>query len=350
MNKKKTKINIILILIVIFLIVTALMVRFEFNPISYLLGGMGDDTETKDVSVNYNGVYRYKESLNKSYKLLNGCTLSYYDYYIIVLNNNYYRYKSTCVGTFFLDEGDVSSLDFGQTLEKNIVIKFNGKEYLKNDYISSVVEGNYFKTDLESYGKLYADTYHILMRESQLPGKEYSFTNISLDAGNANFPIAFKVLDEELFELIVYGARNVVLYRYNVTNMYELPLFNGFGRNLAIVEPIVNKVRYAYTFKAINTDGVVYDLKNKFPITIDNVTLTYEDSIYIKYSATENVYILLVSKDRKFCEESNESKDVAYYVFHIKYDYVTKNFNNPKFIKKVYKNEGCKYVDELMGD
>ena len=59
---------------------------------------------------------------------------------------------------------------------------------------------------------------------------------------------------------------------------------------------------------------------------------------------------MLVSKDRKFCEESNESKDVAYYVFHIKYDYVTKNFNNPKFIKKVYKNEGCKYVDELMGD
>ena len=93
MNKKKTKINIILILIVIFLIVTALMVRFEFNPISYLLGGNDDDTEVNENAVNYNGIYLYKESLNKTYKLLNRCTLSYYDFYIVVLNNNYYIFN-----------------------------------------------------------------------------------------------------------------------------------------------------------------------------------------------------------------------------------------------------------------
>jgi hypothetical protein len=69
MDNKKIKINIIFVIIVILLIVTALMIRFEINPISYFVGGNDDEEETVEVAINYNGVYRYRESLKDSYKL-----------------------------------------------------------------------------------------------------------------------------------------------------------------------------------------------------------------------------------------------------------------------------------------
>ena len=348
MNKKKTKINIILIIVVIFLIVTALMIRFEFNPISYILGNNNDKPTNKEVVTNFNGVYRYKESLNKTYKLYHNCTLSYYDFYIVILNDNYYRYKSTCVGTFLLDEGKTKDLKFGENLEKSTVITFDGNEYLKTDYIDSVVEGNYLKNNLEDTGRIYADTYHVLLKEAQLKGKEFDILDVSLNFSNVNLVFKFKKLAPRSFDIKLFGADEKVIYSYNVKTMNDLPLFLGFGQNLSIIEPIVNDIRYAYTFKSITKAGLNYNLESKFPITIDGDLLTYSDNIYIKYSPSENVFVLLVSDSKKFCEKDSDSNEVAYYVFHIKYDYVEKNFTNPKFIRKVYKKEGCKYVDDLM--
>lgn len=349
MNKKKIKINIILIIIVIFLIVTALMIRFEFNPISYLLGNNEENTTNKDVVTNFNGVYRYKDSLNKSHKLFNGCTLSYYDYYIVVLNDNYYRYKSSCVGTFYLDEGKTKDLKFSETVEKNQLITFDSKEYLKTELVDTVVEGNYFRNHIKDDSRLYADTYHILMKEAQKAGEEFTILDMGLNTSNVNFPFNFRYFKEtKQFKVELRGFDEVILYSYIVDDLDDLPLFLGFGPNLSIIEPVKNDFRYAYTFKSINKDGLNYDLSKKFPIIVDGDTLTYADNIYIKYSLSENVFVMLVSDSKEFCEKNSDSNEVAYYVFHIKYDYVQKNFTNPKFIKKVYKNEGCKYVEDLM--
>ena len=140
----------------------------------------------------------------------------------------------------------------------------------------------------------------------------------------------------------------IILYSYIVEDLDYLPLFLGFGPNLSIIEPEKNDFRYAYTFRSITKEGQNYDLSRKFPITIDGDTLTYSDNIYIKYVPSENVFVMLVSDSKEFCEKKSDSNEVAYYVFHIKYDYVEKNFTNPKFIRKVYKKDGCKYVDDLM--
>lgn len=348
MNKKKAKINIIFIIMIILLVVTFLMIKFEFNPISYLLN-MGEEDKVTETSVsNYNGIYRYKESLNKSYKLYSNCTLSYYDYYIVILNENFYRYKSNCVGTFKIAEGKTRMLKFSETVEKNTVITLEGKEYLKTDYINSVVEGNYFKDTVDDNSRLYADTYHVLLKEAQLPGREFNLKDASLTFSNVNFPFTFKVMEDKSFDLKLFGSNDSIIYNYKVKNLDDLPLFLGFGQNLTVIEPIADAFKYSYTFKAYTRDGMSYDLKTKFPITIDGDTLYYTDNIYIKYSPSENVFVMLVGDKREFCENKSHSKDVAYYVFHIKYDYVKKNFNNPKFIKKVYKNEGCSFVKELM--
>lgn len=348
MDKKKLKINIILIVLVAFLVVIALMIRFEFNPISYLLGNEESSQTTETALINYNGIYRYKESLNKSYKLYRGCTLSYYDYYIVVVNNDYYRYKSSCVGTFFIDEGKTRNLKFSNTLEQNVIITLDGKEYLKTDYVNSLVEGNYFKKNIGDNNNLYADTYHILMKEVQLPGSEFDIGNLSLNFSNVIYTVSFDKLDDGRFQIKVLGFDDKVIYSYIANTLDELPLFWESGNNLTVIETTENNHRYAYKFKSFTINGLNYDLESKFPITVDGDELKYTDSIYIKYSPSDNAFIMLVGDNKKFCEKDSDSKDVAYYVFHIKYDYVLKNFNNPKFIKKVYKNEGCNYVESLM--
>lgn len=348
MNGKKIRSNIIFILIVVFLIITALMIRFEFNPISYIMGNNNNEIVSEDEYINYNGIYRYKETLQKSYKLFEGCTLNYYDFYIVVLNNNYYRYKVTCVGTFLLDSGETKSLKFSETLEKNIVIKYEKKDYFKTDLINTVVEGNYFKKNSKTNKTLYPNSYQVLMKEVQLPGKEFSILRAEIFTSKISYPFTFTYLENQQFQIEMLDTDKKVLYAYVVDDLDDLPLFLEFGPNLSIIEPVIVDGRYAFTFKAITDTGVTYDLNTKFPITVDGKVLTQNNNIYIKYSSAVKAFVMLVGDSDEFCEKNSSSTDVAYYVFHIKYDYEKKNFTNPEFIKKVYKNEGCKYVDDLM--
>ena len=72
-------------------------------------------------------------------------------------------------------------------------------------------------------------------------------------------------------------------YSYLANDLDGLPLFLGVGNNLSIIEPIMINNRYAFNFKSIANDSIVYDLSTKFPINVDGVSLTANNSIYIKY-------------------------------------------------------------------
>lgn len=346
MNREKVKSNIIFILIILFLVITALMIKFEFNPISQLLGKDDNEIVSNDGVVNYNGVYKYRETLDNVYKLFDGCTLNYYDFYFVVLNDNYYRYKSSCIGTFLLDSGKTSELKFSETVEKNKVIKFDKKQYVKTDLVNSVIEGNYFKTKKNKIDSINANNYHILMKQVQLPGKEFSIQGAEIVATNISYYFDFEYLDNNQIEVKI--SEDEFSYSYLAKDLNELPLFLGVGNNLSVIEPTMINNRYAFNFKSIANDSIVYDLSTKFPINVDGVSLTTNNSIYIKYSSSDNAFIMLIGAGEKICDKNNNSTDVSYYVFHIKYNHLLKTFDNPEFIKKVYKNEGCKYVDDLM--
>ena len=349
MNKKKSKINIIIIVIIALLIATFVLIRFEVNPFSYFTGGETSGGNSNNIiSSNYNGVYRYKESLDKTYKLYSTCTLSYYDYYIVILNNNYYRYKSSCNGTFFLDEGRTKSLNIDKTLEQNTVITFDGKKYLKTDLINTIKVNNYVYDFRKKTIAYQAENYKILLKDAYSNGNKFNIEKGSLNSNNASFAFSFNILDNNHYNLKLLNNNKQVVYTYNTDNLNNLPLFRGFGTSLSVIEPYESSTKYSYTLRRLTLDGFVYDLKSKFPITIDDDLLDYNDSIFIKFSPTENAFIMLIGNNKKFCEINSNSKEVAYYIFHIKYDYVKKDFANPKFIKKVYKNEGCKFVSELM--
>ncbi len=347
MGNKKVKINIIFIVIVILLIITALMIRFEINPISYFIGGDKDKDVIADSEVNYNGIYRYRESLKDVYRVFNGCTVSYFDYYIVILNDDYYRYKSSCIGTFLLDEGKVKNLKIEENLDKNKYIVFDGKQYDKNDLLTEVRAINAVKENEKKAYTVSLENYHFLFQQMQVPGNYFSIAKGVLRSGNASFRFNFSVLENNHFKITVMNNK-IPLYSYTVDDLSRLPLFRGMGETFSTIEPITNGDSYAYKFKVYNKTSLVYDLSTKFPITVDGVTLNYSDNIYIKFSTSLNAYVLLISKNEKLCEKKENSTDIAYYVFYIKYNYVNKSFDNPKFIDKVYQNEGCSYVKELM--
>jgi hypothetical protein len=350
MNKKKTKINVLLILIVIFLVVTVLLIRFEINPFSYFTGGNEDDEQQNNVvAVNHNGVYRYKETLDKTYKIYTGCTLSYYDYYIVIRNNEYYRYKSSCTGTYFLDKGRAKDLKIEKTLEGNYTIVFDEKTYLKTDLVSSIRASNYLLDNLNKNVYLQAENYHLMFLDAQPATNFFPIDRAFITSNNITFRVKFTVNEDNSYVLqLMERTQSKVLYTYHGEDLHMLPLFRGIGTSITVIEPYESDMKYSYSFRRLTPSGFTYDLQHKFPIVIDGDTLDYNDSIYIKYSPTDNAYIMLVGENKNFCVEGSNSKDIAYYVFHIKYDYVKKEFDNPKFIDKVYKNEGCKFVDDLM--
>ena len=78
--------------------------------------------------------------------------------------------------------------------------------------------------------------------------------------------------------------------------------------------------------------------------TVINYTLYVQDII-----CTVNNFIMLVGNDKQLCAVDDDSNDIAYYVFDINYNYATKKFEKPEFIKIVYKRDGCKHANEVMG-
>ena len=351
MNKRKNKIGFIIIFIIIsvvIILVVSSLTNKDFNPISLIVGDDKDVVTENDVFVNYNGIYRYRESLNNSYKLFNNCTVSYYDYYIVVLNADYYRYKSSCIGTFLLDQGNTKDLKISYLTEKNKKIIYDGIDYIKNDNILAIEAGNYYKNNLATNNMLVADNYKFLFKEVQKPESYFSINNATFVSSNASFNFKFSIEDDNSFVISLVDGNNK-LYSNNVKRIDDLPLLSGVGDKMTIIEPIENSSMYSYTFKVLSHDGFVYNLEDKFPITIDGDYLTVDNSsIYVKFSRKDNAFVMLVGDDKKFCTTDSDSKAVASYVFHIKYNYVEKNFDNPKFIKKIYKNEECKYVNDLM--
>lgn len=132
-----------------------------------------------------------------------------------------------------------------------------------------------------------------------------------------------------------------------------MPDLYAFGKNLVIIEKNMNadETRYAYRFKVLSIDGIVYNSDSMLPITIDNVSLTTDNSIYITFDYSTRNFKMLVGYDKNFCEEelTEENKDeIAYYEFTISYLYNQSTFTKPTFSKIGYKSEGCSYVNKIL--
>ena len=147
----------------------------------------------------------------------------------------------------------------------------------------------------------------------------------------------------------IFYSSETILYEVNTDDFSKLPELKAIGENMVIIEPEKDANAYRYKFKVLNSTGFTYDLSTKFPIKVDTVQLTTANSVFVKFNPTKNNFIMLVGNDKQLCAVDDDSNDIAYYVFDINYNYATKKFEKPEFIKIVYKRDGCKHANEVMG-
>ena len=74
MNRKKARLNFLIIFIVILLIISVLLMRFEVNPFSYFLE-KEEETKEETVVKSLNGVYINKETTTKAFSFFLGVQL-----------------------------------------------------------------------------------------------------------------------------------------------------------------------------------------------------------------------------------------------------------------------------------
>ena len=361
MEKKRILKSTIFVLV---LFVIAIIVYFGYyffsgheNPFLELFSGNKDEDVFID---NKNGFYVYTDVLDQVYNFYSGCHINSIDMEYIVINDTYKLYRTSCLGSFYLDSGKTEDLNIQYDEEKKLFyLEKDGNTYYKKYEVSSLVPGNlYSSTSSQTIDPLYLKE---ALRETERPGYYYHIKDAKID-GAINFIISVNY-EEDLEELdadeMLYtfelksnfaNTREKPAYRIDFpTTIDKLPDVYSYGKFLVVVDPEKVGNHYSYNFRVFDSTGFTYNLRRQFPITVNGYEITTNDNMYVAYISSNRTFKLLVTPNEFFCEPDSDSTDVAYYLFSISYNYLTKEFDPPKFEKIGYKNEGCQTVYSLMG-
>ena len=346
--KKHGLLKFIIIVVLIILVIGGLFLAFYFinggkSPID-IINNLSNDNGVND---NYNGIYVYKEDLNGAKYIYAGCSVSTIDYYVLVVNDDFYSFKSSCMGTYPIEEGKTEKLEIKENEEKtNFVLRYKDHDYVKNNSIDTIETNNMIADKLSDIN---LTNYELILRETEFEGNYY---DISARINNLSIVLmfTFNKLEDNTFDIQVKNGDTSV-YKYNIKNYDILPLFYTYGKTLAVIEPTKSSdnSKFAYKFKAMNNNGIVYDLDKMFPITVNGVTLTADNSVYVTYNSSQRYFTLLVGYDDKMCVENSQNTNITYYEFKIEYDYLHGSFSTPVFVKYGRENEGCNYINRFMG-
>lgn len=340
-NKRFSIFVILFIIVCVFLLLLYLYIESEGKLLSQVIQNI---TETNKVSDNYNGVYTNVDSLNGTKVLFGSCTLSHIDNYIVIINDDYYIYRSSCIGTFYIGSGKTSKLDIREDVENDtFYINYRDNVYNKDYAITSL---EVTTSPIGYNGDFYPAYYDLLFKESQFEGFYYDVGEREIYGTSSDLKISFEHIEGESFVLKL-NKKNDVVYQYYIKNFDTLPLIYTFGGYVAVLEKDNDGDRYQNVLKVFTDNGLVYDSRNMFPITVDDVELNNEMSFYIYFNSSKRNFQVIVSDSRNIC--TNDKKDVAYYVFEIDYNYSTKEFDKPAFVKLGYASEECKDIKEVVG-
>lgn len=347
MKKKKTKF-IIIFIIVIFLgggVFLAYFLTHGKNPIANIINIINNEQKVND---NYNGIYVYKESLNGAKFIYTGCSISEISYYVLVVNDDFYSFKSSCMGTYPIEEGKTEKLEINENEENtSYVLNYNDHEYKKDDTIKEIQTNNEIANRLK---EIDVANYELILNETEFEGNYYKIA-ATIKNLSSNLLFGFDRLDNGTYDISIFKANrnNTAIYKINKTDYNNLPVFYTFGKTLVVIEKDEALGKLKYNFKAMNEDGIIYDLSNKLPIIVNGVSLTGDNSIFVKYDASNRDFILLIGNNDKMCVENSNSNNIAYYEFRIKYDYANASFKMPEFVKFGLENEGCNYTNKIIG-
>ncbi len=342
MNSKRN--NMIFIVVIgIICVVTffgAMFIRNGGNPFSKIINTL-DGSKNLD---NLNGIYRYKESLDGTFPLFQNCTISSFDNYISIVNDEYYMYRSSCIGTFIVGSGKVKDLDIKDTEDKtSYFISYDGNKYVKDFSKSIVVENRAAKMS-----EIRIENYPLLIKESQRKGGYYNIKQVPI-ANYYELKFSLKNVIDDKFVLSLVNSRNEVAYQFDINDFEQLPNMYIIGRNLVVVEKNETAFKYRHNFIVLTDDKEIFRLEDALPITVDGYTIDKDASIFIKYNQVSKDFTVLFGKDKDMCVNKSDSNDITYYEFKLKYNYYNKSFDKPLFQKIGRKSEGCDYVNSIIG-
>ncbi len=350
MEKKRTFKSILFILFLIVVTIIVFVAYYHFtgkeNPLSEIFNTSTPKSSTDSI----NGFYVYNEALGKQYNIYSGCNVSTLDYEILVMGEQYRMYKTSCMGSYFIDDGDTEDLDIQYDQENDVYyIEYDNHVYHKRHEVTSVVLGNTFLKNADSINM---NSYKFILDQTEFKGNYYNINGLSMD-GASKFKLYLNVSEEGYYKIGIDSNNSQRYSRYETpeySDVESMPDVYTYGKIIVFVYPDVYNGAYRYKFEIIDVSlNVVYDLATQFPIVVNDHTLSTQDYIYIAYQSSDRSFKMLVSESPDFCEEDSDSTDIAYYLFSLKYNYLKVNFDAPQFERLGYKNEGCKYVNNLMG-
>jgi len=298
----------------------------------------------------YNGVYTYTEELGYKISAFTGCSLSEINNYLLVINDDYYAFRSSCMGTYLKDKGKTDDLNIVAG-DKAYSINYKDHLYERDYKVTSIIPNNAIA---DAKGAIDLNSLPGIVKETEFEGNYYDINRVVAGL-TSNIYVYFTHLEGEQYSIRFSRVRSglesqgATDYTYIIKNIDKMPLYYTFGDNLVMLERESTNSTYSYKFKVYTLkDGITYDLKNMFPITIDNEILNYDKSVYIVYDKSNRLFRMFVGNNKEFCVKNGDKDKVAYYEFEIKYNYSTNEFERPEYIKKWYENSDCSYINGLL--
>ena len=309
---------------------------------------IGDLRAKPKLQDSYNGIYVYEEPIGEKRVVGKNCSFSSINNYLIIVDEDYYLYRSSCMGTYYKGTGKISELNIANTSTEYYVI-YNDLRYNKTVRVKSVAPNN----NIESFGgPLDINSLKIISRETQFEGNYYTLKRKTQTADRkGGIDFTYEHQDDDTF-LLTFINRGEILYSYTIRDMDMFPEYYHFGDILVTIEKGYGTTRdkYGYKLKAISkTKGVIYDMDTKFPIMIDDVKVDTEHySIYIYYEQYHKYFRVFAGNDKKFCKGNGDPRRVAYYEFRVGFDYANKTLDKPVYVKTGYENESCSYIEQFV--
>lgn len=348
--KKNKKIIIIIVLFLILALAIILFVYFNRNNkiIKDIFNHQEPKVEEKiGFNDSYNGVYKYKKDLGQTYNIFKGCSLSSLDQYIIVINQDYYIYDSTCMGTFYVGTGNVDTLSIKENNEtKKYYIEYDDHIYQSDTSAQEFTHIN------KSKGKISKDfnfnSFNILMENTQRTD-EYYRINTQVANLEKNYYFTVEPVGSGYFNIIFKNKTGQILYQKNLVGLDNLPEFKTYTtKSIIVLEKDRTNDKYSNRLIVASDDGIIYNSDTLLPMIVQNTELNTNNSIFIEYDSKLSKYRVLIGYDDKFCRLDDQSEDIVNYEFTISYDYNKRSFTNLEYVRMGRANEGCDHVNSIL--
>lgn len=297
-----------------------------------------DKNETLEV---YNGIYSYTEKLSQSYNVYSGCNVYALYNYVVIIDDIYKYYDSSCMATTFVKEGKTVDLDLAYNESTGYTFVLDDKTFVKTDKVNEIVEMNNLNTRLS---KMTLETIDFVIAETEKEGYYYSF-NVGILGSSKKYTFDFSYDEKNNnFTISLIGQSDSVLYKKVITYLNNRPAFYLVNDKIGIIDKTLVGTKYNYNLLLYDIDGEVYNLYKQLPLKVNNVILSTVNELYIEKSSDEvNTFKILFGYENTFCNESKTS-GISFYEFKVKYDYAKNSFITPDFVKSGLYSDGCSYI------